>query len=181
MLLYCRGFTLLEALITLVIFATLTGIALPAMGTFLDKQKADATAYQIVRQLNSARKFAVTSGHRATFCGINRKELCSREDITHFVVFADHNDNQRVDEEDDVQAWFDFDWPGAVMLRASNNTHITFNPNGSARQWGRIVLCPHSGNARHNRRVTVQRAGRPYLATERDAAGVITDTDDCTE
>ncbi len=179
-MLHCRGFTLLEALITLVIIATLTGVALPAMGDFLDKQKADATAYQITRQLNSARKFAVTSNRRATFCGVNRDGVCIREDIKQFAVFADRNDNQRIDDEDEVHARFDVDWPGTVLLHASNARHITFRPDGSAIQWGRIVLCPFSGNARHNRRVTVQRAGRPYLATDRDAAGVVTDTEkDC--
>lgn len=177
---HCRGFTLLEALLTLVILATLTGVALPAMGDFLDKQKADATAYQIVRQLNSAREFAVTSNRRATFCGVNSEGVCIRKDIKQLAVFADRNSNRRIDEEDDVQAWFDIDWPGSVTLIVFGNTsQISFNPDGSARQVGRFVLCPHSGNARHNRRVSVQWAGRPYLATDRDAAGVVTKTDDC--
>lgn len=178
---HSRGFTLLEALITLVIIATLTGAALPAMGDFLDKQKADATAYQIIRQLNSARKFAVTSNRRVTFCGVTSEGVCTRKDIKQFAVFVDRNYNKRIDEEDEVQAWFDFDWPGTVTFSSGNARHISFNADGSSRQAGRFVLCPFSSNARHNRRITVQRAGRPYLATDRNAAGMVIKTDECAD
>ncbi len=176
---FLSGFTLLECLAVTFIIGILTGVAVPALTGFIDKQQADTAAWSIARQLNAARKFAITSGRKVTFCGVDADGNCTRNDIERFVIFIDQAYDQRVDEPDTVFAYGAIKYPGTVVLKASNNRHITFNADGSARQFGSVMLCPHRSVPQLNRRIAVHRMGRPYLETDKDSAGVVEDTGAC--
>ncbi len=176
---YLSGFTLPECLAVTVIIGILTGVALPALTGFIDKQQADTAASSVVRQLNSARKFAITSGRRVTFCGVDAGGNCIRSDIERFAIFIDQAYDQRLDDADSVFAYGAIKYPGTVELDASNNRHITFNADGTARQFGAVMLCPQQPEPQLNRRIVVHRMGRPYLETDKNSAGVVENTGAC--
>lgn len=160
-----RGVTLLELLIALTILALLVGLSGPAMQDFIDRQRANATAQQVLRQLNSARLHAVKSGHRVIFCGADTELNCTRDDVRQFIVFEDQNRNQRRDPGEPVHSiWSIANGSNAQLRPSLGLSYATFNPDGSARQAGSVIICSVNGNPQHIRRVTVSLPGRVYRA-----------------
>lgn len=167
------GFTLLELLTCITVATLLLGLGVPAMTDFIEKQRVDAEARQIWRQLVSAREFAVYSGYQTTFCGIDSERVCIKDNIQEFLVFVDTNKNQAHDEGELIVARFNTPTTTDVSFRASNQRRMTYNNDGSARQFGNVTLCPHSGNPQHIRKVAFNRAGRSYLLRDKTGNGVI--------
>lgn len=160
-----RGVTLLELLIALAILALLVGMSGPAIQDFIDSQRANVTAQQVLRQLNSARLHAVKSGHRVIFCGADAELNCVRDDVRQFIVFEDQNRNRRRDPEEPVHSIWSLPNGSNVQLRTSLGlSYTTFNHDGSSRQLGSVIICSANGNPEHIRRITVSRPGRVYRA-----------------
>lgn len=160
-----QGMTLLELMIALAILALLIGMGGPAMQDFIERQRVNATAQQMQRQLTSARLHAVTSGHRVIFCGADAEFNCVRDNPQQFIVFEDHNQNRRLDPEEPLHSVWDIPNGANAQLRTSLNvSYSTFNPDGSSRQCGSIIICSADGNPEHIRRITVSCPGRIYRA-----------------
>lgn len=169
-----QGVTLLELLVCIAIMAILIGLGGPAMQTFIERQRVNITAQQIHRQMTSARIHAVTSGQRVVFCGADTEFNCVRDNIQQFIVFEDRNRNFRYDPDDHLYSTWDTPTGSSLRVRPSLALgYITFNPDGSARQTGSVLICPESQNPRHIRRVTVHRMGRVYNALPKPEDGIV--------
>ena len=64
-----RGFTLMEALVVLVIVGILAVVAFPAMTTFFTKQSIRSTAYDLFADLIFARSEAINRGTTVSIVG----------------------------------------------------------------------------------------------------------------
>lgn len=171
------GFTLFDLMIAIAIASVLLGLGAPNLAHVLAKHTADANAHTVWRTLAKTREAAVLSGERATFCGVDNNNHCVRDDINAFVVFHDHDRDQKLGASETPIRRVELDFAGTVFLRASNQKHITYANDGHARQFGSVVLCPDNKKPQYIRRITVNPAGRPYLAWDRDGDGIIANAD----
>ena len=159
-----KGFTLVELMMVLAVLGLLLGIGLPSLSGFFAKQQADAATSEAWRHLVSARDFAVSSRRRVTFCGLNDQGQCANTGIVSFVVFVDYDQDYLLSDSDYIYAEFDSSYPGQTELYASRKPSITFNPSGSARQFGSVFFCPKANNKALIRRISINRSGRSYIA-----------------
>lgn len=72
-----RGFTLLELLVTIAIFAIVTTLAAPGLRTFTQNNRAAAQANEFIAALNLARNEAVTRGAIVSICASADGVSCS--------------------------------------------------------------------------------------------------------
>lgn len=160
-----RGLTLIEYIIVIAIMAILLGAAAPNLSTFFRKQQADASAHQIWRQLQKTRELAVYSGRDMTLCGIDANNNCIRDNIRSLAIFFDANENRKIDADENVESLLEMQIEGNLRLQAGGTgRYIQYHHDGTANPLGSFIVCPKDANPRLIRRVTTNRAGRPYLA-----------------
>lgn len=168
-----QGFTLFDLMVSIAITGILLGLGAPSVEHILAKSSADANAHVIWRTLTKTRETAVLSGKETTFCGIDSHNRCVRDNIRTLVIFHDDDRDRQLDATESPIHRVDLNYSGTVTLRASNQTYILYTHNGYANPFGSVVTCHSSGKSRYIRRISTNRSGRPYLATDRNGDGVV--------
>jgi type IV fimbrial biogenesis protein FimT len=74
-----RGFTLIEIMIALIIFATLLSAALPAYRDWIAAQQLANHAHFIADTLDLARSEAIKHGYRVNVCKTRDQRVCTDE------------------------------------------------------------------------------------------------------
>lgn len=142
------GFTLVELLVALALFATLSAIAVPGYARMLARWRLDAAARQVVMdvKLARARALADTAGHRVRF----------------------PNGGRYQHERQGASGTYAADRPATRLPDGIEITDCTaagagigFRPRGYAATFGTISLRDRDG---HERRIVVDIAGRTRVA-----------------
>ena len=90
----CRGFTILEVLITISVAAILLGSGVPALQSFIANNQVTATNNSIVEGLNLARFTAVTSGDEVVICPSADESACTGDKWSEgWIVFGNADGN----------------------------------------------------------------------------------------
>lgn len=84
-----RGVTLLELLVTILIFGVVAAIALPNMQSFIQSNQITSQANSLVGALNLARGEAITRGVNVTVCSSNNQTTCGGTWANGWIVFVD--------------------------------------------------------------------------------------------
>lgn len=96
-----RGFTLTELVITMVILAIVTAIALPSFNDTLTRNRLAAQNNEIVAAINLARTLAIQARSQAGICGANSDATgCATNFDDGFIVWVDENRNGAVDPQE---------------------------------------------------------------------------------
>lgn len=170
------GYTLMEMLIVMSIIAVLTAIAIPSFKYVTDSGRISGELNGLVGDLQYARNEAGKEGQTITVCpSVSPYVQCATSVTwnTGWIVFADINNDQKVDGNDNIlrkQTAF----TGGDTLTADNALQsITFNREGFAKTGTTNTVtmtlhasAPSSGSTRC---LTVSPVG--MLATERAATG----------
>ena len=103
-----KGFTLIELLVTLTVIIILSTLAVPALRSFLQNNKAVTQTNLLVTAMNYARSEAVKRRVPVVMCSLNSaQDACSSStiawDTNGWMVFADR-DNDGVYDADDGDA-----------------------------------------------------------------------------
>lgn len=175
----CRGFTLLELLITLVLLSTALGMALPPIRQAVDRSAVRAESRELLRLVKLARQSAVFGATRVVVCSVDGTQHCSRDWGEVVVVFTDHNGNNQIDPGDRrIHHWQRGKEGVDLVWRGFGPGYLRYLKAGTAVDNGAFTLCPRSGDRSKARQLIVNRVGRPYLSRDVDADGVVEYGDD---
>lgn len=172
------GFTLVEMLVTVAVFAILVTNGVPQMRGFVQNNALVNHNNDFISALNLARSEAAKRATYVTLCASSDQAACNTTSWeAGWVLFSDADRDAAVDDTDVI-----LQTRGAlteVTLRSSsfdNSGRILFNSRGSlgvaGNDSGNFVMCDGRG-AGHARSVAISAAGQIRLARDTDADGTV--------
>lgn len=125
-----KGFTLIEIMVTLVVFAIVTVLAVPNFRTFVQSNNITASANNLMGSLSLARSEAVKRNTTVSICASNSQVGCTGVDWdAGWIVFTDTPTDGMVDGDDELLSAVR-GLPGGMEL-LSSEPYIQFKPNGA--------------------------------------------------
>lgn len=141
-----QGFTMMEIMLSLMVFAILAGIGLPTYGALVSKQRLSAATVQVMSDLMLARKRALSQQHSVQLIFDSSQR---------YRIWNDLNDNNRYNRGEIISR--DLISFGAKM-KANNNPR--FYPSGSVTGLPTIKV-RHPGVSNQSARcITISITGR---------------------
>lgn len=166
------GFTLIEVLVVVAIFAIMGAVAAPAVGAVIESVKVSNASNIFLSNLYLARGEAIKRNSRVVLCKSANGNSCTESGGWEqgWIVFNDTNDNS-VRDADEVR--ISRELPLAANLRLSGNLtvarYISFSPMGGTKlvggafQSGTLTLCRKSLQVTEARQIVLNAAGRPRV------------------
>ncbi|MCB1877919.1 MAG: GspH/FimT family pseudopilin [Chromatiales bacterium] len=173
------GFTLIEMLVTVAVFAVLVTNGVPSLRGFVQNNALVNHHNDFITALNLARSEAAKRSGYVTLCASSDQATCNTNNWeSGWLLFTDADRDAAVDNGTDVV----LQSRGAlteVTLRSSsfdNDGRIQFNSRGSlgvaGNDSGSFVMCDDRG-ASDARSVVISAAGQIRLARDTDDDGII--------
>lgn len=152
------GATLLDALVTLSLLATLASLAAP-LEQLIEQQQLRSATSELTQMTLQARAYALSNNTRTTLCYLEQDQRCSSKWQPQISVFTDGNGNRQLDNQEQLLSFshlknIKLSWRGmapANSLHFNGNGH-TFVSNGT------FTLC-HS-HLTQGRKLIINRQGR---------------------
>lgn len=168
------GFTLAESLSVLMITSIVLVAGIPAFQSGIGSMRSRHVIQDAFHTIQHARDLAIQ--HKSgtiTLCGSMDGMHCHAHWGYGWILFADDNDNHRLDADEVLYRRHDKVLAGELVWRGSGGRpYVRFDPAGYAMEFGALTWCPDSGETRHARQVTLNRPGRARLSRDRDHDGI---------
>ncbi|WP_019021688.1 GspH/FimT family pseudopilin [Thioalkalivibrio sp. ALE23] len=161
-----RGLTLIELLVALAVFITLSTVGVSSMQTLVDRSRVTATTNQLLTALHFTRSEAVRLNHTVTLCASRDGRTCTGTDWSHgWIAYRNpHHLDQPASAEDILRAT---SLPAGRGIEIAGNSpvrhYVSYGNAGISRrhsgalQMGTLRLCGrHAG-----RNLIINAAGRP--------------------
>ncbi len=128
-----RGFTLIEAMITLSVMATLLAIGMPSYQGFVQRQRVNSAMHLLTAHMASARMTAITHRVPTVVCPSNGNGGCRTDgDWTHgWLMFTDRDGNRRPDLPKDILRDERAPIHGSLrIMSSSGRSQLRYQPTG---------------------------------------------------
>ena len=167
-----RGFTLIEIMIVLVVFATLLSAGLPLMRGQLANNRLQAESSRFLGAINLARSEAVMRNIPVSLCpssmAVTGVPECAGIYAEGWIVFANADRDKVVDADDDeVLRVFEGLPPGFQLTNRSGTRDasrlISYLPNGSSHSPRTFLFCPPQHTLVESLSIVVNIVGRARL------------------
>jgi len=137
------GFTLLEALITISIVASIALIAAPNLSKLLEKNKVETAKSHIKRATYLARTEAIMRGESVYLCLTEDGKSCSNQKPSRVMVFTDPN--YQGERSSQSKLLMNFSWDNKNIRVTYNRSLLKFTPRGYASGTnGTFTICSSS-------------------------------------
>ena len=134
-----KGFSLIEIMVTLAVFAIVAVLAVPNFRTFVQSNNITASANNLMGSLSLARSEAVKRNTTVSICASNSQVACTGVDWdAGWIVFTDTPTDGEVDGDDELLSAVR-GLPGGMELLTSE-PYIQFKPNGALAECHNCVL-----------------------------------------
>jgi len=166
------GFTLVELVVTMAVFAILVTVALPGFSSFIREYTATSAMMGLHKDLQLARSEAVSLGKRVTVCHLNSSNACTNDWLNGVTVFVD--DGANIGSYDNGELKLVESNPiGKEHSFKASRTRITFRSDGmSAGFTDTFIFCPKGGNQEHYRGITISGTGVTRASADTNGDGV---------
>jgi len=167
-----RGFTLVEALVTLTVLGTLLALGAPSFAELVDEMRLQAVSNDLFQQLMLARSEAIKRNGRVALCKSADGEQCTEAGPWEqgWIVFHDRNNSGTREPEEAILQRLRPLPPGWRVASNGPVTHyVSYGPMGGARlvsgafQAGTFTVCRASAVAVPARRIIINAGGRPRV------------------
>jgi type IV fimbrial biogenesis protein FimT len=171
----CKGFTLIELMVSIAIFVIIASIAIPNLSSFIIQTRVDNEIYQLQRLLFIARNHAIHLGVNVTVCPLGTDQQCNTQWQNDISVFIDLNQDKRYDvtiDERLITVKSAINPDDKLQYGIGRNT-IIYAPTGQLSGYGQngtFKYCP-SADIDLSRGIVVARSGRLYITTDIDNDG----------
>ncbi|MCJ8320659.1 MAG: GspH/FimT family pseudopilin [Colwellia sp.] len=171
----CKGFTLVELMVSIIILAVLTAIVVPNFNEFVIKIRVDNEISQLHRLLLIARNSAINANQDVTLCPLDANYHCSTDWQNQIVVFIDINDDKIFSPESNeviIRMKPAIKIADKLQYGLTRN-RIKFAPTGRTTGWGSngtLKYCPQDFD-NFSRAIVVATSGRFYPSTDLDHDG----------
>jgi len=161
-----RGFTLVEALVTLTLVSTLLTAGVSTMSRLIASSRITSEINHLTAHLQLARSEAVKTGQRAVLCPSSDGSSClgSQDWAQGYMVFVDADADRERDPGETIVHVHQID-SDVVKLNAGQRKTVTYQATGWAPGSNlTIAVCDAGGNAQP-KAVIVSMTGRPRVDT----------------
>jgi type IV fimbrial biogenesis protein FimT len=167
-----RGFTLVEAVVTLAVLGTLVATGVSTVGELVDGMRLSTLSNDVLQQLHLARSEAIKRNTRVALCKSADGDSCAAGGPWDqgWMMFQDRNNNGSREEGEPLVQQVRALPPGWRL--AANNPllrYVSYGPVGDARmtsgafQAGTFTLCRISAEAVEGRQIVINAGGRPRV------------------
>jgi len=158
-----RGFTIIEAVITVLIAAIFLAAAVPSYYALIQNNKVAMTTNKLSAAFNMARMEAVKRGVKVTVCSAANSSLSSCGTTTQWVngwiIFTDANNNDTIDSNNDL-TYVSEAVPKGVAITASRK-NVGYNSAGFLSGSALIIVIKAPGCTGNNaRQISISTSGR---------------------
>lgn len=174
------GFTLVEMMIVLLIFAVVLSLAAPGFSDLIKNNRMLTQVYEMRALLNNARSEALSQREFVTFCSSADGETCGGVWQDGYIAFVDLNGNGVVDNPDDPAGDIVFqskvrDSNAEKFVYSNAENRIRFDNQGYSIGFnGTFTICDDRGET-EARGLIVTSSGIVRSAELRDDDGVLLD------
>ena len=166
-----NGFTLMELMVVLLIFSSLSMVVVPSFVKFQERQATSIKALEVQRILEFARNIAITKNKEAKVCLTTSDYRCTKENGNRLLVFHDQNNNHQWNEAE--QKYRDISIESLVLKLSvsGGRRYIRFKSTGESKESGNILVCDKKVGSDYGRQVIVFRSGQIRISNDDDLDG----------
>ena len=169
-----HGFTLIELMLSLAVFAILAAAAVPALGSLIESTESRTARSALITALNTARIFAASKTATVVACPSADREYCGHttEWQRGWIVFMDADGDGLRDAAEDLIEVTQAQPDGVAITSTAGRTRVIYRPDGSSAGSNvTFTICDRRGPA-HATGLVINNAGRVRHGTPTPAAAL---------
>ena len=165
------GFTLVELMIALLIFSSLSMVAVPSFVEFQERQAISIKALEVKRMLEFARNIAITKNKEIKVCLATSDYRCTKENGNRLLLFHDQNTNHQWNESEHKYRDISIESLALKLSVSGGRRYVRYKPTGESKESGNILVCDKKAGSDYGRQVIVFRSGQIRLSKDDDLDG----------
>ena len=176
-----KGFTLFELLAASALSILMASLALPGCKHLKLSNAIDNDAFNLMSNIQTARKLAISDSKNIVLCGSSTKSECDSDWSSGYLLFADRNNNNSYEaEEDELINYHQITVPEFNIRWRSfrGNKPIRFLPMGIT--WhnnGTFVMCINQ-QPKYAKAIFLAKSGRAEMSRDDNHDGIDEGRDD---
>lgn len=172
-----EGFTLVELMVALAVFAILVTIGLPSFTDFIKRYTAESAMMQIHKDLQTARSGAVSLGKPVTVCHLDSTGNCDNNWLGGISIFVDDQSTRGKFESGELKLAESNAIGTEHKFDRSSRNRVTYRADGQSPGFnGTFVFCPKGGEAKHYRGLILNMNGRVRASRDDNGDGIHEDS-----
>ena len=166
-----NGFTLMELMVVLLVFSSLSMFVVPSFVKFQERQATSIKALEVQRILEFAINIAITKNKEVKVCLATSDYRCTQEKGIRLLVFHDQNINHQWNEAEQKYRDISIESLALKLSVSGGRRYIRFKQTGESKESGNILVCDKKKGSDYGRQVIVFRSGQIRLSKDDDLDG----------